>query len=144
MSLMLKQVKPRRTKAATSKRKKTATAATVPAADSASSITTVRTADSGQYCSVIGMKLAAVVKHNQIAVTSNDASAAAGDAVVISQLLLTVLRQQQLLPAGVTVEIDVKNGYMNFNTLKLQCDGRSAFEAHDSSTQCKEYNTTAA
>jgi hypothetical protein len=122
---MFKQVKPRRVKAATAKRRHTATAMSAAAADSTSSTTTAMPTDS-QYCSVIGMKLAALVKRNQLAVYSNDGSATAGDAVTVSQLLLALLQQQQLLPAGVTVEVDLKNAYINFNTLNFQCDDAAA------------------
>jgi hypothetical protein len=132
-------------KAAASKRQKTATAAAAAAAAAASSKTaTVMTADS-QYCSMIGMKLAASVKRNQITVHSNDGSSTAGDAATVSQLLLTLLQQQQLLPAGVTVEVDVKNGYMNFDTVNMQCDDAAVLAYyHDSSSSSNTSSATLA
>jgi hypothetical protein len=142
-SLMFKQVKPRRVKAATAKRKQTATAMSAAAADSTSSTTTAVSTNS-QYCSVIGMKLAALVKRKQLAVYSNDGSATAGDALTVSQLLLALLQQQQLLPAGVTVDVDFKNGYINFNTLNLQCDDAAALSYYRNSisSSCKTSSST--
>jgi hypothetical protein len=135
-------VKPRRVKAASAKRKMTAaTPATAAVAGSTSCTTTAMFTDF-QYCSVIGMKLAALVKRNQLAVYRNDGSATAGDAIAVSQLLLAVLQQQQLLPAGVTVELDVKNGYMNFNTLNLHCDDATVLSYYQNSNSSSSANSS--